>query len=342
VPLYPDHSRSAARRTANYVSFALTAVLLGPLLVSRPDVIFVYSPPLTIGFPAAILSTLWRVPFVFNVQDLWPDTLRATGMVNSERVLRLVGLAARLIYRAAADVVVISRGFQDRLLAQGVSSGKLHVVHDWVDVEHYRPLPPDRQEAQRLGLDGRFNVMFAGTMGMAQGLDSVLDAADDLRDLPDLQFVFVGDGVEAPVLQERAAAMRLPNVRFLGRFPPDDMPRLLSLADVLLMHVKDDPLFRITVPHKVFTYLATGKPVLAAIAGDAADVVLEAGAGISCPPADPRALASAVRRLYVMGEADRRTMGEAGRQAACEQYSATHLVAQLAGIMERATMRRKS
>ncbi len=128
VPLYPNHSKSGLRRILNYVSFALSAALLGPWLSQRPDVIFVYHPPLTIGLPAWVLSRIWRVPFVYQIQDMWPETLAATGMLNSPRVLNLVGAVAQWVYRSAAALLVISPGFRDNLLAKGVTESTIHVI----------------------------------------------------------------------------------------------------------------------------------------------------------------------------------------------------------------------
>ena len=196
VPLYPDHGRSGLRRSINYLSFALSAAFLGPWLVRRPDVIHAYHPPLTIGWPAWLLSRLMRVPFTYEVQDLWPETLRATGMVTRPRVLSLVGRIAKWVYRRAAMIRVISPGFRENLIAKGVPRDKIRVISNCVDNELYRPREPDRERAEELGLAGRFNVMFAGTIGLAQGLDTLLDAAASLADVPAVQFVLVGDGAD--------------------------------------------------------------------------------------------------------------------------------------------------
>jgi colanic acid biosynthesis glycosyl transferase WcaI len=333
APLYPDHSRSALRRVLNYTSFAITSSLIGPWLVRRPDVIFVYHPPLTVGWPAWLLSRLWRVPFVYQIQDMWPETLRATGMVNSERVLSWVGRIAQWVYAKAEAICVISPGFRANLIDKGVPPAKIHVISNWVDTETYHPEQPDLSLAEELGMAGRFNIMFAGNMGEAQGLETVLDAAERLRNHPRVQFVFVGDGIALPRLQQSAASRGLNNVRFLGRYPVEAMPKLYALADGLLVHLKDDPLFRITIPSKILSYMAVGKPILAALAGDAADVVGEAGAGIACPPGNPQALASVVQRFHSMEELERRKMGERGLATVHKQYSREVLVGEIEAVL---------
>lgn len=333
APLYPEHSRSAVRRILNYVSFAISSALIGPWLLDRPDVIFVYHPPLTVGLPAVFLSRLWRAPFVYQIQDLWPETLSATGMLNNPRALRWVDQFARWLYARAHTILVISPGFRQNLLEKGVPAAQVQFISNWVDTATYHPVEPDPALAAELGLAGRFNIIFAGNMGEAQGLETVIEAADLLRDLPEVQFVLIGDGIALPGLQQAAQARGLENVRFLPRRPAAAMSALYGLADVLLVQLKDDPLFRITVPHKTLAYLATGKPILAAVAGDAAELVTQEGAGLACPPSDPLALAATVRRFYALDAAARRQMGQAGLAAVEAKFSRSKIVAQIEAVL---------
>lgn len=339
VPLYPEHSRSALRRVLNYVSFSAAAATLGLAAMDKPDVLFVYHPPLTVGLPAYLLSRCRRIPFVYQIQDMWPETLSATGMLNNERILAGVSRFADWVYTQAAAICVISPGFRRNLLGKGVADAKIHVISNWVDPQSAAPATPDPQLAQQLGLAGRFNIMFAGNIGAAQDLETVIQAAALLGDLPQVQFVLVGDGVALPHLQAQVSALGLPNVRFLGRYPMQEMPGLYALADVLLIHLRDDPLFRITIPSKTFAYMATGKPILAAVAGDAADVIQNTGAGLTCPPSDPQQLAAAVRNLVGMEAEALAQLGACGRQAAATIYSREHLALQIERVLLAAACR---
>lgn len=336
VPLYPDHSRSGIRRALNYLSFAFSSAVLGPWLTSRPDAIFVYHPPLTVGLPAFVLSRLWGVPFIYQIQDMWPETLQATGMLNNGRILGWVGRFAGWVYQRAHAICVISPGFRENLIGKGVPADKISVISNWVDTGTYRVAQPDPVKAQELGMAGKFNIMFAGNIGEAQGLEVLVDAAALLQDLQPVQFVVVGDGVALPRLREAVEARGLDSVIFLGRHPTSAMPQLYALADVLLIHLRDDPLFRITIPHKTFAYMASGKPILAAVTGDGAEVVASAGAGIACAPENPQGLASAVRQLYEMPASERREMAERGLRAARTTYSRTVLVAQIEQVLQSA------
>jgi colanic acid biosynthesis glycosyl transferase WcaI len=341
VPLYPEHSKSAVRRVLNYVSFALSAALLGPWLAPRVDVIHVYHPPGTVGWPAWVLSRLKRVPFTYNIQDMWPETLAATRMLNNRLALRMVGWYAKWVYRRAAAIHVISPGFRENLLSKGVPDEKIHVISNWVDTGLYRPVPPDPQLAQKHGLAGRFNVMYAGNMGQAQALDVVFDTAALLGDLPDVQFVLVGGGADLKRLRAVHQERKLDNVKFLGSFAIEEMSGLYALTDILLVHLRDDPLFRITIPHKIFAYMASGRPVLAAMAGDAANVIRWAKAGLICTPSSPQALADAVRQFHAMPLAQRQEMADNGRRAMLESYGRDTLVGKLASMLESAVKEHK-
>ena len=310
VLLYPSHSRSAVGRALNYLSFALSASVLGTLLVKSSDVVYVYHPPATVGLPALALKYLRRIPFVYDVQDLWPDTLTATGMVNGSVVLRLLGRWCQLVYRAAGRIAVLSPGFQQRLLERGVPLSKVRVIYNWTHA--LPPAAPDAALADSLA--GKFVVLFAGNLGAAQGLDAVLDAAELMHNRhPNVCFAFVGSGVEEPRLRQRAVAEGLANVVFLGRRPPEDMGGVYAWASALLVHLRADPLFEITIPSKTQTYLAIGKPILMGVRGDAADLVRTAGAGIVFAPGQAAALALAVDELLAMPESARERMGVAGR-----------------------------
>jgi lipopolysaccharide/colanic/teichoic acid biosynthesis glycosyltransferase/glycosyltransferase involved in cell wall biosynthesis len=308
VPLYPSHDRSALRRALNYASFAVAAALLGPALARRPDAIYVYHPPGTIGLPALVLGRWFSAPVVYDVQDLWPDTVASTGMLRHGLAMRLLAGFCRVVYRHVERVVVLSPGFRQALVEQGVDGGRIDVIYNWAPQEQTVRIS-DRSNG------GKFTVVYAGTMGLAQGLDAVLEAAAQcLRTVPCAQFLFVGDGVDADRLKQRAEAMRLTNVEFRGRQPLAVAQETLAAAGALLVHLKDDPLFAITIPSKTQAYLAAGRPIVMAVRGDAANLVARAGAGVLAQPGDPESIAEAVRQVAEMPEAGRARMGRAGRE----------------------------
>lgn len=315
VPLYPSHDKSGLRRMINYISFAFAAATFGLFAVKKVDVAYVYHPPATVGLVALVFKLFRRVPFVYDIQDLWPDTLNTTGMVNSKGLLKMVDKWCRFVYKQASHITVLSPGFKKALVKRGVPQDKIEVIKNWTEEEHIQSLDSYREETSKeLGLHGYFNVIFAGTMGQAQALDVVLSAASILEEkLPKVQFVFVGGGVDVPRLKNKAQEMALKNVIFLPRRPVSEIGEVLALAEVLLVHLKDDPLFKITIPSKIQAYMAAGKPILIGVKGDAAALVEEAGAGVACLPEDPQSIAQSVEDLYNLDKEKLKEMGKRGR-----------------------------
>jgi glycosyltransferase involved in cell wall biosynthesis len=311
VALYPSHDRSALRRSINYVSFALASAILGPFLVHRPDVIYVYHPPGTIGIPALFLRWWFSAPIVYDVQDLWPDTIAATGMVSHPVLLSWIDRFCRWVYRRADQIVVLSPGFREVLRARGIPEERIRIVYNWAPDQVLASNPAPRRSR---GQDQEFRVVFAGAMGAAQALDAVLDAAAICSvSAPQVRFLLVGGGTERDRLEQRARSLRLSNVSFVSWQPLEAMRPVFEQADALLVHLKDDPLFRITIPSKTQAYLAAGRPIVMAVRGDAADLVARAGAGILARPEDPDSIAAAIGNLAALSPAEREQMGRNGR-----------------------------
>lgn len=311
VPLFPDHSLSVLRRIAAYLSFAFSALILAPILSPKVDAVFVYHTP-SVAIPAWWLGSLRRIPFVFNVQDIYPESLSTLGMSKQRFLYRAVDSFVKFVYRKSTDITVISSGFKDNVISKGVPADKVHVIRTWADENIYRPVPMNEALSRQWGFAGRFNIVFAGNMGPPQGLWNVIDAAELLTDLPEVRFVLIGDGTTKDELMRSAFKKKLENVTFIPRQPVQLMPQFYSLADVLLVHLVDDPIFSITIPCKTQSYLACGKPLLMSIDGEAADLVRDAGAGLSVRPSDPSGLAQAVRNFFEMAPDDRNIMGERG------------------------------
>jgi colanic acid biosynthesis glycosyl transferase WcaI len=308
VPLIPSHSRSKLGRIGNYLSFALAAAILGPLLISKIDVIYAYHPPASISFAAVLLKLFKRVPVVYDIQDLWPDTLAASGMLQNKCVLALVGAYCRLSYRLVDHIVVLSNGFKDRLLDDGVAPERVTVIHNW---SPSIPDQPFHRQSYResLGWHNKFVILFAGNMGHAQHLDTVLDAARQLRSGSNILFSLIGDGVVLDHLKRRAAEERIENVQFLPRVESAGVGRYLKSADVLLVHLRDDPLFRITIPSKIQAYLRAGRPILVGVPGEAAKLIEEANCGRAFKPEDASDLLKKASFLARLDEADREALG---------------------------------
>ncbi len=311
VALYPSHDSNSMGRILNYLSFGATSALVGPWLVRKPDVIHVFN-LVTLDVASGLLRLLKGCRTVLDVQDLWPESVAGTGMMNSRLLLGVLNRWCRAAYRHADRIIALSPGFKQHLATRGVPEDRIEVIYNWCDEASLVLPEPDPGVARELGFAGRFNIVFAGTMGLVQALNPVIEAARRLHNrAPDVLFTFIGGGVEVERLKRSASD--LPNVQFFPRRPLSEVGEVLSNADALLVHLKADPLFEITIPSKIQAYLFAGKPILCGVKGDAADLLCRAGAGLSFTPEDADALAEAVLTLRGLGADELRLLGDNGR-----------------------------
>jgi glycosyltransferase involved in cell wall biosynthesis len=315
VPLYPSHDRSAVRRIATYATFALSASTIGTAAVSSADVAYVTQGPASIGLPGFILKLFRRIPFVYDIKDLWPDALSATGMLTNRSAVWMTGQWCKFSYFCASKVTVITPGYKKILIERGVPEHKLEVIYNWCDESHIAPAEKDHKLADELGMTGKFNIVFAGNIGKAQAIEAVIYAAQLIAaDCPDVQFLFFGGGLDVDSLKQKVTDLGLHNVRFFERRPLSQISSILSLADVLLVHLRDEPVYRITIPSKTQAYMAVGKPILAAVGGDTNNLVLRAKAGLACEPEDSEAIAQTIRKFRAMSPDELSRMGADGRK----------------------------
>jgi glycosyltransferase involved in cell wall biosynthesis len=330
--------RSKTGLALNYVSFILSASLFGPWVTRGKsfDVVFVYGlSPLLQALPSILLARLRGLPMVIWVQDLWPESLSATGHVRNRLVLRLVSTLVRLIYRSSDRILVQSQAFFEPV-AKYADKDRIHYYPN----PYLEKQPGEASErAVALGDDMRrqFSVVFAGNLGTAQALDTLVDAAKLLRERSDICFFVVGSGSREEHLREEVRLNGLDNVKFCGRFDSQEMGTILSAASALLVSLTDAPIFALTVPSKLQGYLAGGRPVLAAINGEGGRIVEEAGAGLVSPAEDAAALAEAVEKLAALPEAERKAMGDRGRAYFEKNFSANKLAEALAWHLEQVT-----
>jgi glycosyltransferase involved in cell wall biosynthesis len=332
VPLVPRGRGSALRLGLNYLSFIVSAAVFGPWLLRghHVDVILVYAPsPILQVIPAVWLKWIKGARLVTWVQDLWPESLSATGFVRDQKILGAVAVVVRWIYRRNDLLLVQSKAFVEPVVRM---AGGTPVV--------YHPNPgelafskPDTNSESLLKLEPGFNVVFAGNLGTVQALDTVLAAAQLLRSEQDVRFVLVGSGSRGEWLQHGIRRLGLDNVRMPGRFPPSDMPGILAQASALLVSLARDPIMSQTVPSKVQAYLAAGKPIIASLDGEGARVVMEAGAGVACPAEDAQALANAVIQLRDALPEERQRMAQCGPSYYEQHFEPKLLARRLAQIL---------
>ena len=333
APLFPRGDGGKLRLILNYFSFALFACLIAPFSCrGKYDLIFVYEPsPVTVGLPALLLKKIKKAPIMFWVQDLWPESLSATGAVNSKLMLHLVENMVRFIYRGCDSILVQSKAFSPSVEKLGVESKRICYFPNSAE-ELYQPAAAREDRPELTGVPAGFRIMFAGNIGAAQDFPTIIEAASLLRDYPDIHWIIVGEGRMLPWVKNEVGKRNLGNtVHFLGRHPVELMPAFFSCAQSMLVTLRKEPIFALTIPAKIQSYMACGRPIIAALDGEGARVITEAGAGFTCPAEDPEALAKAALHMYNTSAAGREDMGRRSREFFEKHFERSLLLKQLDG-----------
>lgn len=323
------------KRTADYVSFMVSAILAAPRL-KRPDVIVATSPQFFTACAGWAMSRLKRRPWVFELRDLWPESIRAVGAIRNAGVLDMLERVELGLYRDAAAVVCVTRAFRDNLIGRGIAADKIVVVTNGADLSRFEPRPRDEALAAELGLTGCFVAGYVGTHGMAHALQTLLGAADRLRRARGgerIRILLLGDGAAKAELVAKAQAMGLDNVLFVDTVSKDQVARYWSLLDVSIIHLKRTELFTTVIPSKLFECMAMGVPVLHGVEGESAEIVRREGAGLTFTPEDADELADRLLALAA-DPAQLRALGEAGRSGSA-RYDRAALARDMLAVLER-------
>ena len=322
--LLPFPNRKAYERILNYTSFAVSAALTG-LALSRPDVVIATSPQLLVGLSGWWLAEWKRVPFVFEVRDLWPESLAAVGMGRADSSLyRMLGKTANFLYRRADRIVVVAPAFEEHLVEHWhVPRDKISVIENGADTHLFTPgtEPALRTE---LGMENKLVASYIGTIGMAHGLETVVEAAAILQSTnPEIAFLVVGDGSEKERLITDARERNLTNLQFLDQQPHQKIPAYIRASDVCLVPLKKTELFKTVIPSKMLEFMSCARPVLLGVDGQARAILEEAGAGISIEPQNAVALANAIR-LLAANPQECQQMGRNGREFVFRKFSRSY------------------
>ena len=324
-------------RIANYVSY-LTSAVLATLRLPRPDVVVATSPQFFCGWAGVWAARLKRRPFVLEIRDIWPESIAAVGAMKKGAATRLLEWLELRMYRAAEHIVAVGSGYRDNVAAKVPEmASKISVVTNGVDAENFQPRDPDRAFLQSFGLQEKFVCSYVGTIGMAHGLDVVVDAASKLRALgrTDIGFLLVGDGANRQSLETMARDCGVQDqVIFAGRLPKDQMPTVLASSDCCLVHLKGTDLFSTVIPSKIFETMAMQRPIIMGVRGPAREIVIEAGGGQPMQPDDADDLVRIVTEMADHPE-QLAASGQQARQFVLQHYDRDRLAAEMLGTLER-------
>ena len=292
VASYISHGHTALKRFASYTSFSLTALLYSLVSAKRADIVYSYYPPMVGGITGVLISLLKHSALIYDVQDLWPEALEAAGISEKSTGFKVVEKIMNWIYHRSTAIIVLSNGYKQALINKGIPAEKIHRVYNWCDESRMKVAETSNYFSNNT--KSSFDILYAGNMGAAQALHFVIQAADKLQQMgrQDIRFIFLGNGIELENLKKQAASLKLSNVIFRGHVAPELVGAELQAADALLVHLASNPVFDITVPSKTQAYLAAGKPILMAVAGESAEIIKLANAGIVSLPCNAADIAA--------------------------------------------------
>jgi glycosyltransferase involved in cell wall biosynthesis len=317
VPTLIFPNRAIFLRIVDFLSFMVTSCIAS-FFVGRPDVVLATSPQFFTAVTGWFVSRIYRRPFVFEIRDLWPDSIVAMGVMKEGRAIRLIRMIEQFLYTQAELIVTVTSSSRDILIKRGIDADKIIVVTNGIDTGQLTPGPAPAELRRRLGLENKIVVSYVGTVGMAHGLQLILDAAQDCRNrLPEVHFMIVGSGAELHDLQQQAIERGLGNVTFVGRVAHGDIVNYWRLSDITLVLLKDIPLFRTVIPSKIFEAMATGTPIITNVRGELQTLLEPLGTAEIIEPSSLNALTEAIEKL-VRDPARRQALSAAAVKASCQ------------------------
>jgi glycosyltransferase involved in cell wall biosynthesis len=329
LPLIPRGNGSGARLMLNYFSFALTSCFHMLFHHKKYDAILIFATsPITVAFPAILHRKFHKTKTLLWVLDLWPESVSAAGNIRSEKIHKGLTRMVRFIYKHVDKILISSRGFQSSVEEKGVPANKIHYAPNWAE-ELYENPQIDTTKYESLMPKG-FKVMFTGNIGEAQDCEALLETAKLLKEMEsNVQLVMIGDGRKKGWFEEEVKKNQLENVHFLGRFPAEEMPNLIAHADVLLVSLKNEPIFALTVPTRIQTSLASGKPIATMLNGEGSVIVEEAKAGLTCKAGDAYSFAKNLHKLSQSSPEELQMMGISGKHYYDAHFNRSKIISKI-------------
>ena len=317
--LYATPNEGLIRKTLSHISFMISAMVLTTPRLRGYDVIVVSSPAFFAVISAWFMSRFWRIPYVFEVRDLWPGIFVELGVLRNRAIITILETVEMFLYRRAARVVVVTHSFRDILVRRGLPPSHVKTITNGVDTESFQPASTDNDIRRAYELGDKFVVLYIGAHGISQALTAVLEAAGELESEAEVEFLLVGEGAEKRKLVDQAARLGLRHVRFVGGQPRHSMANWYAASDVVLVPLRNIPLFETFIPSKMFEIMAAGRPIIGSVRGEARSILERAGSALIVDPEDAKGIAAAVRRLHDDPQMGRR-LGASGRDFVVANY----------------------
>lgn len=331
--LYATPNEGFVKRTLSHISFMLSTMVLTTPRLNGYDVIVVSSPAFFVVISAWVMSRLRRIPYVFEVRDLWPGIFVELGVLKNQPLIRILEAVEMFLYRSAAKVVVVTHSFRDILVRRGIPEAHVVTITNGVDTTAFQPGARDNEIRSAYGLGGKFVVLYIGAHGISHALSAVLEAARAVADDPAIEFLFVGEGAEKRMLMEKAERLGLKNVRFVAGQPKHMMAAWYAAADAVLVPLRNIPLFETFIPSKMFEIMACARPIIGSVRGEARTILERSGGALIVDPEDSAGIAAAVRTLKTNPELGS-ALGAAGQRFAQAHYDRRTLANEYLQLLE--------
>lgn len=333
-PIWPDHSKSVLHRGLHFISFTLSATFLIFFRVPPSDVFLVHHPPPSLAIPAWLFNRRGKCPYVFRIADLWPEFITGAGISKNKTLLKIVEFFMQLIYRTASHIIVPAPGFKRRLINKGVSANKISFVSNYADESIYYPQDKDKELQQKLGIkETDIIILYAGNIGQPQRVDVLVDSMKLIKHRPEIKLFIIGEGQYKRSLQQSCLNERIESVIFFDQMLPEDVNRYYSVADALFIQLEDQLIWTDTIPSKIYAYMLAGRPIIAAIKGDGADVVSASQGGYICEPCNARAIADCILSIADMSIDDRMLMGKNGYNYVINNFSKNLMIKSIENVL---------
>jgi glycosyltransferase involved in cell wall biosynthesis len=342
-PIWPDHSKSVLLRGLHFISFTLSSTLLLFFRVPPSDVFLVHHPPPSLAIPALLFNKRGHCPYVFRIADLWPEFIAGAGISNNRTLLKIVEFLMQLIYRTASHIIVPSPGFKRRLINKGVPANKISFVSNYADESIYYPQDKDKELQQKLGIkESDIIILYAGNIGQPQRVDALVDSMKLIKHRPGIKLFIIGDGQHKKILQQTCSNERIESIIFFDQMLPEDVNRYYSVADALFIQLEDQLIWTDTIPSKIYAYMLAGRPIIAAIKGDGADVVSASQGGYICEPCNVRAIADCILSIADMSVEERERMGKNNYNYVISNFSKDCMIKKMEDVLKQVAGRKSA
>ncbi len=332
--IYAAPNKGFFRRIISYLSFMFSSIIQGLFRIGCQDVIIASSPQFFVGIAGWVISKIKRIPFIFEVRDLWPESIVQLGQLKNKVVIRLLERIEIMLYHQAAKIILVTDSSVDILVERGVPKSKIAVIKNGVDLKLFASNESPLETKRRMGYPDKFIISYIGTHGLSHSINTTLDAAAKLQtEYPDILFLLVGEGAEKENLKRKVVQEKIKNVIFVDQISKNQLPDYYNMSDIVLVTLRKLPLFRHVIPSKIFEIMAMKKTILLAVDGEVRDIIESAKAGLFCPPEDADALRHAIIRLYQ----DRNSLmeyGENGRKYVERYFNREQLAEQYLEIVK--------